>query len=394
MNFRDFQRFQHFPEVLQKISLILTAEELKRKIPSPNLTNTSKEFNTHHFGPPKSIEEKFKDHPTVVHNKEPAYDIKKIFHSIKSFYEETKFDISSCLLLQALTLEISEENLNLERMEFIGDAFLQYIATIKCYLEHPKENKTKLSTRRTNVVQNSFLYEKAEQKNIGSYAHATPFQICMWCPPGYNSQTKKGIDIKDKAISDIIEAVIGAYLLGKGHNPAIDVMCWLDLIENPSNIPGYSTTSIVEPEESSEPINQQGNILEEFEKIIRYKFKNKMYLATAFSPQKQQGEENELSYEKLIYIGDGILYYMITRVIFDRFRHSQPGEMTALRAKIMNAFIFSSLAVKNNLHSYLQLKGIRKQVILQNIRQFISSMAFQKFKVSSTVCILKLFNLN
>lgn len=46
-------------------------------------------------------------------------------------------------------------------------------------------------------------------------------------------------------------------------------MCWLDLIENPSTIPGYSTMSIVEPEESSEPINQQGNILEEFGKIIR-----------------------------------------------------------------------------------------------------------------------------
>lgn len=177
---------------------------------------------------------------------------------------------------------------------------------------------------------------------------------------------KKGIDIKDKAISDIIEAVIGAYLLGKGHNPAIDVMCWFDLIENPSTIPGYSTMSIVEPEESSEPINQQGNILEEFEKNIGYKFKNKMYLSTAFTTQKHQEEENELSYEKLMFIGEGILYYIITRVIFDRFRHSQPGEMTALRAKIMNTFIFSCLAIKNNLLSYLQLSGIRKQMI-QNI---------------------------
>lgn len=90
-------------------------------------------------------------------------------------------------------------------MEFIGDAFLQYIATIKCYLEHPEESKTKIHTRRTNIVQNSFLYKKAEQKNIGSYVHATPFQICMWCPPGYNCQTKNSIDIKDKAISDIID---------------------------------------------------------------------------------------------------------------------------------------------------------------------------------------------
>lgn len=192
MNFRDFQRFQHFSEVLQKVTLILTAEELKRKIPSPNLTKTTNEFQTYHFGPSKSIEEKFKDHPTVAHNNnEPAYDIKKIFHNIKSFYKETKFNISSCLLLQALTLEISEENLNLERMEFIGDAFLQYIATIKCYLEHPEESKTKIHTRRTNIVQNSFLYKKAEQKNIGSYVHAMPFQICMWCPPGYNTQTKR-----------------------------------------------------------------------------------------------------------------------------------------------------------------------------------------------------------
>lgn len=388
----DIQRFQHFPEVLHKMNLILIAHEFKRKITSSHLINTTK-FQTHHFGPSKSIEKKFQVYPTVAEkNKEPANDIKKIVNDIKSFYEETTVDIHPCLLLQAITLEISQENLNLERMEYIGDAFLQYVATIKCYTEHPEEDKSKLNSRRTNIVQNSFLYKKAEEKNIGSYVHAIPFQHCTWCPPGYNIQPKN-IKLKDKSLSDVIEAIIGVFLLAKGHNPAIDVMCWLNLIENPSTIPGYRNMSTVEDGGSSEELNEQGNTFEEFEKFIRYKFINKIYLSTAFTPQKHQ-ENEELSYEKLLFIGEAVLYYLITRVIFDRFGCSEPAEMTSLRAKVNNTFVFSCLAVKNKLNKFLHLKKVSVPVILKNIKDFKKSMAFQKFEVSSTVSILKLFNLN
>lgn len=97
--------------------------------------------------------------------KEPASDIKKLINDdIIKFYRKNQEVIHPSILLQAIILQVSEEDLNLERMEFIGDAFLQYLATAECYFEHPHENKTQLTSRRTDIVKNSFLFKMAEDK--------------------------------------------------------------------------------------------------------------------------------------------------------------------------------------------------------------------------------------
>lgn len=189
-------------------------------------------------------------------------------------------------------------------------------------------------------------------------------------------------------MADVIEALIGAFLLAKGHGPAIQISCWLGLINKPCSIPDHKTT---EARQIKKNLKHQYT---EFEKNINYKFKNKNILQNAFSLQKYSGNKVAAPFDKLLFIGEATLYYLITRYIFNKWKFCTPGELTFIRGKTINSYTFSCLGIKHNLHNNLNLRGITRQVIEKSIQTFKSSMEFQNFNASSTVFILKLYNLN
>lgn len=104
----------------------------------------------------------------------------------------------------------------------------------------------------------------AQEKNIGSYVHAIPFDLATWCPPNYINRKLQIVQLK-KSIADVIEAIIGAFLLSDGHNTAIQIINWLNLIE--------SNESKLQLEAIVNPIYDEK--LEEFQNKIEYIFKNK-----------------------------------------------------------------------------------------------------------------------
>lgn len=116
------------------MGLLLLATELKNKI---SCINTNAAYKPCHFGANRNLQKNLKVFPTVVAKREePACDIKQLRNNeIISFYEETKENLHPFILLQAITLEMSEEDLNLERMEFIGDAFLQIFSYSRILLQ-------------------------------------------------------------------------------------------------------------------------------------------------------------------------------------------------------------------------------------------------------------------
>ena len=66
---------------------------------------------------------------------------------------------SPSLILQALTMSNSNDAINLERLETIGDSFLKYAITSYLYCEHPLIHEGKLSHLRSKQVSNLNLYQ-------------------------------------------------------------------------------------------------------------------------------------------------------------------------------------------------------------------------------------------
>ena len=59
-------------------------------------------------------------------------------------------------------------------------------------------------------------------------------------------------------------------------------------------------------------------------------------------------------YQRLEFLGDAVLDFLITRHLFDHpSRRFTPGELTDLRAALVNNNIFAALAVKYWYHKYL-----------------------------------------
>uniref|UniRef100_A0A1I7XT92 RNase III domain-containing protein n=1 Tax=Heterorhabditis bacteriophora TaxID=37862 RepID=A0A1I7XT92_HETBA len=90
----------------------------------------------------------------------------------------------------------------------------------------------------------------------------------------------------------------------------------------------------------------------QLEKIIGYRFNNKAYLIQAFTHASYYKNRITECYQRLEFLGDAVLDYMITRYLFEDSRKFSPGVLTDLRSALVNNTIFASLAVKYDFHKH------------------------------------------
>ena len=207
----------------------------------------------------------------------------------------------------------------------------------------------------------------------------------------YNLITQHSIP--DKSIADCVEALIGAYLIACGPRGALLFMAWLGIHVLPTE--GVCVVQETEPTErvpGSTPyvkgVNEQGQTtwtqlrygkLEEpqnpllryipdpegelktmldgyddLEKSIGYKFYDISYLLQAFTHASYQPNRLTDCYQRLEFLGDAVLDYLITRHLYEDARQHSPGALTDLRSALVNNTIFASLAVRCGFHKYFR----------------------------------------
>lgn len=99
-------------------------------------------------------------------------------------------------------------------------------------------------------------------------------------------------------------------------------------------------------------LNHLLNGFDAFEKIIGYNFTDRSYLLQAFSHASYYSNRLTDCYQRLEFLGDAVLDYLITRHLFEDERQHSPGTLTDLRSALVNNTIFATLAVKFNFHKY------------------------------------------
>ncbi len=95
-----------------------------------------------------------------------------------------------------------------ERLEFLGDAFLDAIVGNELYRRMPRVNEGRLTKTRAVVVCEKSLSEIGNEMNIGEFLYLG------------NGEAQTGGRGRDSIIADAIEAVIGAIFLDAGYEPA------------------------------------------------------------------------------------------------------------------------------------------------------------------------------
>ncbi|XP_067618783.1 endoribonuclease Dcr-1 [Eurosta solidaginis] len=196
----------------------------------------------------------------------------------------------------------------------------------------------------------------------------------------YNLVTQHSIP--DKSVADCVEALIGAYLIECGPRGALLFMAWLGIRVLPYKckpfdphelrMPGSTTpdkngditlfgewTAPKSPllHYSPNPVDELESMLEgfdEFEAILGYKFRDRSYLLQAMTHASYSPNRLTDCYQRLEFLGDAVLDYLITRHLYEDPRQHSPGALTDLRSALVNNTIFASLAVRHGFHKYFR----------------------------------------
>nr|CAB3479195.1 unnamed protein product [Digitaria exilis] len=173
----------------------------------------------------------------------------------------TDSDISSFLILEALTTLRCCEDFSMERLELLGDSVLKYAVSSYLFLTFPDKHEGQLSSRRQEIICNATLHRLGIERKIQGYIRDAAFDPRRWLAPGQLSirpspcecpvktevvtEDIHRIDDKSiiigkacdkghrwicsKTISDCVEALIGAYYVGGGLRAAFSVLKWLQI---------------------------------------------------------------------------------------------------------------------------------------------------------------------
>ena len=97
----------------------------------------------------------------------------------------------------------------------------------------------------------------------------------------------------------------------------------------------------------------------EIEKILDYKFKDINLLDEALthsSIKKNNKPKKVFNYERLEFLGDRILGFVISDLIFKKFPNFQEGELSILFQKYTNTNFLSNVAISLNLNKFVAVQ--------------------------------------
>lgn len=141
------------------------------------------------------------------------------------------------ILFQAITRRSSGEQMDNENLEVLGDCFLKLAVSISLYYRHPLAGAGVLTVQKKRQISNNNLYRLAVENELKAYLNVKKVVFrgkdANWLPPGYKvdelGERYTHQSTKRKTFSDMIEALIGAFLISSNYTTTIKFMHWLGL---------------------------------------------------------------------------------------------------------------------------------------------------------------------
>lgn len=129
-----------------------------------------------------------------------------IEHLEKMLHTEIKNSklIEQALIHPSYANEINDVNYHYERLEFIGDAILEFLISEYIYLHYPKLDEGKLTVLRAKVVCENSLFHFADYYSLQDYIKV-----------GHGERKADGNN-KKSVKANVFEAVLGALYLSNG----------------------------------------------------------------------------------------------------------------------------------------------------------------------------------
>ncbi|XP_060523439.1 endoribonuclease Dicer [Cylas formicarius] len=188
--------------------------------------------------------------------------------------------------------------------------------------------------------------------------------------------------VGDKQVADCVEALLGAYFECCGIAGGLKFLEWVGVVP-PSErladlLDAEPADPILRPEKTTvAEVVRHVPLCAEIEATLGYRFRNRGYLLQALTHASYSTNRITQSYEKLEFVGDAVLDFLITCHIYESCGNLSPGELTDLRSALVNNNTFATLTVKYNLHKHLLLTSSKLQGLVDTFAGYVEAKGFE-----------------
>jgi dsRNA-specific ribonuclease len=320
------------------------------------------------------------------------------FAVVKSFIKDStatlysEYGLSPSLFIEVFTTSSARDSVNSERLETLGDAFLKWSVSEFLFdktVEMPELTEGHLTSLKGQLVSNYNLCRLSREHLFNEELTVTEFAPRFnWMPPGFVLNQDPNIEqtperqarqlkrttqlVNDKAIADSMEALIGAIILSRGVKDAAKFVTKLGIdvgfdgkVSGKHWLPRPISFSFTTDQREQLMILYKKSNLSHCEKIINYVFKEKAFLVKAITHPSNFENRVTGGNQKLEFLGDAVLDYLITRFLFENKKkrktnrnqhvveYFNPGQLTDLRSALTNNAFLGTILIKYRLHVHL-----------------------------------------
>jgi endoribonuclease Dicer len=276
------------------------------------------------------------------------------FLNANTIARELNLKVKVKFLCEALTLPMFNPKTNYERLEVLGDSYIQFATSTYLHLKYPHKHEGQLFKLRSSIVRNSTLCKKAVDLNLPNYINSIRLKPSETLESIVQSKTLP-VTLYQKQIADCVEAIIGASFVSYGLDAALScfvslgadfdaVSSWEDmkgLLDHGEDVPTEILYKIID-----------SYSLSQVEDILDYKFKRRRYLVEALT-HPSTPTISGACYQRLCLLGDAILGFVTVQYYFSHFKELPPSRFSDMKDAIMNNSTMGYLAFSNGLHSYI-----------------------------------------
>ncbi|KAK7380380.1 hypothetical protein VNO78_32890 [Psophocarpus tetragonolobus] len=295
--------------------------------------------------------------PSIMHRLESllgAFNLKKMHldHCLQN-------EIRAIQVLEAITTKSCKEAFNYESLETLGDSFLKYASSQQLFNSYQNHHEGLLSLKRKKIISNAALFKLGCNSELPGFIRNKPFDPHTWTIPGDKSGSFKLKELsingkkfyirgkrklKWKIIADVVEALIGAFLISGGEKAALLFMDWVGIKVNFNKIP-YERHFDIQPEKL---VN-----VSLLESQLKYSFQDRSLLVEALTHGSYMLPEVPRCYQRLEFLGDSVLDYLITWHLYGKHPGMTPGQLTDMRSASVNNDCYALSAIKHGLHKHV-----------------------------------------
>ncbi|KAK1273870.1 hypothetical protein QJS04_geneDACA021907 [Acorus gramineus] len=273
----------------------------------------------------------------------------------------TKNVVPTLKVLEALTTKKCQEAFSLESLETLGDSFLKYAASQQLFRNYKHHHEGLLTAKKERMVSNIMLCKLGCERDLPGYVRTEHFDPKNWSIPGEcygcfpetkvifsmlkNIYMKGTKHLKYKVVSDVAEALIGAYLSTAGEMAALNFLNWLGVEVDFNNQVLDDAQFLARPETY---INVYF-----LESLLNYSFQNPSLLVEALTHGSFHVQDIPRCYQRLEFLGDAVLDYLITVHLYNVYPGLSPGLLTDLRSASVNNNCYAHAAAKFGLNKHI-----------------------------------------